>query len=57
MKCEHCRKEMSVIGVQMLNDYKECVQTYACINKDCANYSGRNLNNPLHSVKGEIIKV
>jgi hypothetical protein len=57
MKCEHCRKEMSVVGLEMLNENTECVQTFACTNPRCANYSGRDLNNPLHSVRGELIRV
>jgi len=53
MKCEYCNRDMSVVGLEVNGDNTECRQEHACVNPNCVAYSGRNLNNPLRSMKGE----
>jgi len=57
MKCEHCGKEMDVLNVELSADETECRQEHGCVNPNCGAYTGRNLNNPLRSMKGEWIKL
>lgn len=61
MKCEHCGQDLRVVSNIPKSEINSTdvymVQTFVCVNNECALFAGNDLNNPLQVAKTREVKV